>query len=63
VEPGIHRVIVFVGKPGVKGSQIESIYFEVEAGGTYIVHGKYGEYFWVEDQNGEVVETTDEIVY
>ncbi len=63
VEPGMHRVIVFVGKAGVMGSQVESIYFEVEAGGTYIVHGRYGEYFWVEDQNGDVVETVDEIVY
>jgi len=52
VEPGIHRVIVFVGKPGVMGSQIESIYFETEAGGTYKVHGEFGEDFWVEDQDG-----------
>ena len=53
VEPGIHRVIVFVGKPGVMGSQVESIYFKAEAGETYKVHGKYGEDFWVEDHSGE----------
>ena len=55
VEPGIHRVIVFVGKAGVMGSQIESIFFEVEPGGTYKVHGEYGEDFWVEDQDGATV--------
>lgn len=55
VLPGLHRVIVFLGKPGNMGSHIEMIYFETEPGVDYKVYGVYGQEIWVEDDAGEAV--------
>ena len=55
VLPGLHRVVLFLGKPGNMGSHVELIYFATEPGRDYKVYGVYGKEIWVEDDAGEPV--------